>query len=377
MSRYLDGRNTSFWIGVQPTDIDTVQYNELPRVSGDFEKQRTYTDDETITAKRESKDTVLTGTSVSGDFTVNLRLADNYKKLRQGALQAYDSTPVAITAAMTYTDATKTLAGADFQALKSGDYFGVVLDTGETKVVVATADGTATDILIAGLDADATITDVKADKLTSDDNSIPFMLQKRSIGTDGDGGPDKTYYRTFTGVEVFQYTLTLASESILSEAYTLTGMSLQDGSDLPTQGSDVTYDAEQVLGSVKGVSAIWFDGSKRGCFAQSFDFSIDNQGSEAKAIGTEGACFLSYGDPMITGNVSVYTLKSQPYEYHELTDSQRVFPFAVELKDAASGKILVVSGNCKATTVEGAPETGAQITNMGLKFIGNVSFTYI
>lgn len=377
MSRYLDGRNTSFWIGVQPTDIETVQYNELPRVSGDFEKQRTYTDDETITAKRESKDTVLTGTSVSGDFTVNLRLADNYKKLRQGALQAYDSTPVAITAAMTYTDATKTLAGADFQALKSGDFFGVVLDTGETKVVVATADGTGTDILIAGLDADATITDVKADKLTSDDNSIPFMLQKRSIGTDGDGGPDKTYYRTFTGVEVFQYTLTLASESILSEGYTLTGMSLQEGSDLPTQGSDITYDAQQVLGSVKGVSAIWFDGSKRGCFAQSFDFSIDNQGSEAKAIGTEGACFLSYGDPMITGNISVYALKSDPYEYSAISDSQEIIPFAIELKDVSTGNILVVSGSAKITTVDGSPESGPQIFNLGLKFVGNVAFTYI
>lgn len=377
MSRYLDGRNTSFWLGVQPTDITTVQYAELPRVSGDFEKNRTYTDDETITAKRESKDSVLTSTSVSGDFTVNLRLADNYMKLRQGALQAYDSTPVAITAAMTYTHSTTTLSGADFSALLSGDYFGVVLDTGETKIVRASADGTGTDILIAGLDADATITDVKADKYTSDDNAIHFMLQKRTIGTDGVGGPAKTYYRTFTGVEVLQYTLTLASESILQEAYTLTGLTLQKGSDLPTQGADITYDAERVLGSVKGVSAIWFDGSKRGCFAQSFDFSIDNQGSEAKAIGTEGACFLSYGDPMITGNVSVYTLKSDPYEYHTLTDSQRIFPFAVELKDAASGKILVVSGNCKATTVEGAPETGPQITNMGLKFIGNVSFTYI
>lgn len=377
MSKYLDGRNTSFWIGEQPTDIETVQYNELPRVSGDFEKQRTYTDDETITAKRESKDTVLTGTSVSGDFTVNLRLADNYKKLRQGALQAYDSTPVNITTSMTYTSSTKTLSGADFQALKSGDYFGVVLDTGETKVVVATDDGTATDILIAGLDSDATITDAKADKLTSDDNSIPFMLQKRTIGTNGDGGPDKTYFRTFTGVEVFQYTLTLASESILSEAYTLTGMTLQDGFDQPMQGGDITYDAGQVLGSVKGVSAVWFNGAKRGCFAQSFDFSIDNQGSEAKALGTEGACFLSYGDPMITGNISVYTLKSNPYEFHTLTDNQTIFPFAVELKDVSSGKILVVSGNCKATTVEGAPETGPQVTNMGLKFIGNVSFTYI
>ena len=377
MSKYLDGRNTSFWIGEQPTDITQVQYNELPRVSGDFEKNRTYTDDETITAKRESKDTVLTSTSVSGDFTVNLRLADNYKKLRQGALQAYDATPVAITAAMTYTHSTTTLAGADFSAISSGDYFGVVLDTGETKVVRATADGGATDILIAGLDADATITDVKAEKYTTDDNAIPFMMQKRTIGTDGDGGPDKTYYRTFTGVEVFQYTLTLASESILSEAYTLTGMTLQDGFDLPTQGSDVTYDTGQVLGSVKGVSAVWFNGAKRGCFAQSFDFSIDNQGSEAKSLGKEGACFLSYGDPMITGNISVYTLKSQPYEFHELTDNQTLFPFAVELKDVSSGKVLVVSGNCKATTVEGAPETGAQVTNMGLKFIGNVSFTYV
>lgn len=377
MSRYLDGRNTSFWIGVQPTDITTVQYNELPRVSGDFEKQRTYTDDETITAKRESKDTVLTGTSVSGDFTVNLRLADNYKKLRQGALQAYDSTPVAITAAMTYTHSTTTLAGADFSAISSGDYFGVVLDTGETKVVVATADGTGTDILIAGLDADATITDVKADKYTSDDNAIPFMLQKRTKGTDGVGGQDKTYYRTFTGVEVLQYTLTLASESILQEAYTLTGLTLQEGSDLPTQGSDVTYDAQQVLGSVKGVSGIWFNGSKRNCFAQSFDLSIDNQGTESKALGQEGACFISYGDPMITGNVSVYMLKSQPYEFHDLTDSQVVFPFAVELKDTASGDILVVSGDCKATTIDSPPETGAQVTNMALKFVGNVSFTYV
>lgn len=186
MSKFMDGRNFSFWVAKQPTDITTVQYHELPRVSGDFEKTRTYADDETMTKKRESKDSVLTGSSVAGDFTANIRLSENYKELRQGAFQAFDAAPVAITAALTYTHSTTTLAGADFSAISAGDYFGVVLTDGEVKVVLATSDGTGTDILIAGLTSDATATEARAEKYVTADNAIQFMMQKRAEGTEGD-----------------------------------------------------------------------------------------------------------------------------------------------------------------------------------------------
>ena len=107
-SKYLNGRDISFWIGVQPTDTTQVEYNELPRASGNFQLNRTYTDDDTMIRARTSKDSVITGTSVSGDISANIRLSDHYKLLRKGALQSYDAALVAITAALTYTHATTT-----------------------------------------------------------------------------------------------------------------------------------------------------------------------------------------------------------------------------------------------------------------------------
>lgn len=376
MSKFLDGRRVSFWVGVQPEDVTQVQYNELPRASGDFEKTRSFTDDETLTSVRESKDSVLTSSSVSGDLTSNLRLSEHYKKLRQGGLQSYDSVIFSVTAALTYTHATTTLAGADFTAISEGQYFGLTMSDSSIAVVRATADGTATDILIAGLTADATATAANAETLKSADNQIQFMIQKRAEGDDG-AGNSQLFYRTFQGVEVLQYALSLASESILTETFTMTGLKLQEGETLPAQGADIAYDETQVLGSVKGVESIWFNGEKRGCFAQAFDFSIDNQGEETKSLGQEGACAISYGNPMITGSASLYTLKTEPFEFHKLTDAQTEFPFAFVLKDPSQESRMVVSGSCKATTVDGAPESGPLVTTMGLKFLGNIELTYI
>lgn len=377
MSRYLNGRDVSFWIGKQPTDITQVEYNELPRSSGNFQLNRTYTDDDTMIRERSSKDSVVTGTAVSGDISANVRLSNHYKELRQGALQAYDSTPVAITGSLTYTHATTLMEGADFTAIKAGDYAGFVLDSGDTLVVLASADGTGTELLVAGLTEDATGTALNAEKFTSSDNEINFMLQRRAEGTNQAGDAPQTYYRTFTGVEVFSYTQSLASESILTETYTMTGLTLEEGTDQPTQQPDVDIPLTEVLGSVKGVESIWFNGAKRKCFAQSLEFSLDNQGSESKALGQEGACFLAYGDPVITGSASLYSLKSNPYEFDQLADAQSRFPFAYVLYDVSEDKRMVVSGTCKATTVESPPESGALITSLGLKFIGQVSLTYI
>lgn len=377
MSRYLNGRDVSFWIGEQPTDLTQVAYNELPRSSGNFQLTRSYTDDDTMIRERSSKDSVITGTSVSGDLSSNIRLSDHYKKLRQGALQAYDATPVNITGSLTYTHIGTKLEGADFTAIKSGDYAGFVLTSGDVAVVLASADGTATELLVAGLTQDETGTALKAEKQTTADNEINFMLQRRAEGTNLAGDTPQTYYRTFEGVEVFSYTQSLASESILTETYTMTGLTLQEGTSLPTQQPDVDYPLTEVLGSVKGVESIWFNGAKRKCFAQSLEFSIDNQGTEDKAIGQEGACALGYGDPIITGSASLYTLKSNPYEFDSLADSQALFPFAYVLYDVTEDKRMVVSGMCKATTVDSPPEQGALITSMGLKFVGSVSLTYI
>jgi hypothetical protein len=376
MSRYLNGRDVSFWIGEQPTDITQVAYNELPRSSGNFQLNRTYTDDDTMIRERSSKDSVITGTSVSGDLSANIRLSDHYKKLRQGALQAYTPVPVAITGSLVYTHATTTMSGADYTAIKAGDYAGFVLDSGDTVTVFASADGTATELLVAGLTQDETGTALNAEKYTTADNEINFMLQRRAEGTNQAGDTPQTYYRTFEGVEVFSYTQSLASESILAETYTMTGLTLQEGTDLPTQQPDVDYELSEVLGSVKGVESIWFNGAKRKCFAQSLEFSIDNQGSESKAIGQEGACALAYGDPIITGSASLYSLKSNPYEMDMLADSQVLFPFGYVLYDVTEDKRMVVSGMCKATTVDSPPDGGALITSLGLKFVGSVSLTY-
>jgi hypothetical protein len=376
MSRYLNGRDVSFWIGEQPTDITQVAYNELPRSSGNFQLNRTYTDDDTMIRERSSKDSVITGTSVSGDLSANIRLSDHYKKLRQGALQAYTPVPVAITGSLVYTHATTTMSGSDYTAIKAGDYAGFVLDSGDTVTVFASADGTATELLVAGLTQDETGTELNAEKYTTADNEINFMLQRRAEGTNQAGDTPQTYYRTFEGVEVFSYTQSLASESILTETYTMTGLTLQEGTDLPTQQPDVDYELSEALGSVKGVESIWFNGSKRKCFAQSLEFSIDNQGAENKAIGQEGACALAYGDPIITGSASLYNLKSDPYEFDMLADSQVLFDFAYVLYDVTEDKRMVVSGKCKATTVGSPPESGALITSLGLKFVGQVSLTY-
>lgn len=376
MSRYLNGRDVSFWIGEQPTDLTQVAYNELPRSSGNFQLNRTYTDDDTMIRARTSKDSVITGTSVSGDLSANIRLSDHYKLLRKGALQAYTPVPVAISGSLTYTHSTTTLSGADFSAVKSGDYLGFTLDNGDIVTVFATADGSATELLVAGLTQDETGTDLKAEKFTTADNEIKFMLQRRAQGTNSAGDAPQTYYRTFDGVEVFSYTQSLASESILTETYTMTGLTLQEGTDQPTQQPDVDYELSEVLGSVKGVESIWFNGAKRNCFAQSLEFSIDNQGSENKALGQEGACALAYGDPIITGSASLYNLKSDPYEFDMLADSQVLFPFAYVLYDVTEDKRMVVSGMCKATTVESPPENSALITTLGLKFVGSVSLTY-
>jgi hypothetical protein len=242
--------------------------------------------------------------------------------------------------------------------------------------VFASADGTATELLVAGLTQDETGTALNAEKYTTADNEINFMLQRRAEGTNQAGDAAQTYYRTFEGVEVFSYTQSLASESILTETYTMTGLTLQEGTDLPTQEPDVNYPLSEVLGSVKGVESIWFNGAKRKCFAQSLEFSIDNQGAENKAIGQEGACALAYGDPIITGSASLYNLKSDPYEFDQLADSQVLFPFAYVLYDVTEDKRMVVSGMCKATTVDSPPESGALITSLGLKFVGQVSLTY-
>lgn len=376
MSRYLNGRDVSFWIGEQPTDITQVAYNELPRSSGNFQLNRTYTDDDTMIRERSSKDSVVTGTSVSGDLSANIRLSEHYKQIRKGALQSYDPIVTAISGALTYTHSTTTLSGADYTVIKAGDYAGFVLDSGDTVTVFASADGTATELLVAGLTQDETGTALNAEKYTTADNEINFMLQRRAEGTNQAGDTAQTYYRTFEGVEVFSYTQSLASESILTEAYTMTGLTLQEGTDLPTQEPDVDYPLSEVLGSVKGVESIWFNGAKRKCFAQSLEFSIDNQGSENKAIGQEGACALAYGDPIITGSASLYNLKSDPYEFDQLADSQVLFPFAYVLYDATEDKRMVVSGTCKATTVDSPPESGALITSLGLKFVGSVSLTY-
>ncbi len=376
MSKYLNGRDVSFWIGEQPTDLEQVAYNELPRSSGNFQLNRTYTDDDTMIRARTSKDSVITGTSVSGDISANIRLSDHYKLLRKGALQSYNADSVAITAALTYTHASTLLEGADFSGVSEGDYLGLTLSNGDVATVLATADGTATDLLISGLTEDKTATALNAEKYTTADNEIKFMLQRRAQGTNSAGDTPQTYYRTFDGVEVFSYTQSLASESILTETYTMTGLTLQEGTDLPTQQSDVDYELSEVLGSVKGVESIWFNGAKRNCFAQSLEFSIDNTGSENKALGQEGACALSYGDPIITGSASLYSLKSNPYEFDMLADSQALFPFAYVLYDVTEDKRMVVSGMCKATTVDSPPENSALITSLGLKFVGSVSLTY-
>lgn len=375
-SKYLNGRDISFWIGVQPTDTTQVEYNELPRSSGNFQLNRTYTDDDTMVRERSSKDSVITGTSVSGDITANMRLSEHYKQIRKGALQSYDPTVIAISGALTYTHSTTTLSGDDFSAVVSGSYLGLTLDNGDVVTVLATADGTATDLLIAGLTEDKTATALNGETYTSSDNEVGFMLQRRAEGTNLAGDTPQTYYRTFEGVEVFSYTQSLASESILQETYTLTGLTKQEGTDQPTQQPDVNYPLSEVLGSVKGVESIWFNGSKRKCFAQSLDFSIDNQGGENKGLGQEGACFLSYGDPIITGSMTLFNLKSNPYELDDLADAQSLFPVAYVLYDVTEDKRMVVSGTCKATTVDTPSDAGALITTLGLKFVGKVSLTY-
>ncbi len=379
MGKFLQGNDVSFWVAKQPDDVTTTTYNELPRASGNVSINRTYTDDTTISSERMSRDSALTDVSVSGDITANVRLSEHYKVLRQGALQSCEPEILNITAALTYTHLTGVVAGGDFSTVKEGYYFGLLKADGSKVAVVAAADGTATDVQISGLDKDDAFTGAYAERYTSSDNQLPMMIQKRAKGID-DLGAEKVYYQTYKGAEVFSYTQSISQGSILTESFSLTGIAsgeVDTTYSKPTQGDDVAMKMTDTLAAVKGVESVWFNGAKRGCFAQSLELSIDNQGTESKAIGQMGACSLGYGDPIITASASVYSLKSDPFEYDKLSDSQVKFPFAYVLSDVAENKKLAISGVWKSTATDSPPEQGDMVNSLSLKLIGQIAFTYI
>lgn len=232
MSKFLNSRATSFWLAA---DGDAPTFHELPRLEGNFARTYSTTTDETMINKREAKSSIKTGSDIAGDFSCNLRMSKHYDMLRQGALQAVAATEINVTADLTYAPATKILSGGDFTAVKSGMYFKLVHDGGEI-ITFALTDGTSTELTCDNIPTGVTsFTALKTSMMTTSDKQLPFFIQKRVAGKDSSGA-DKIYYRSFKGCEVFTWGVSMASEAIITESYSVAGLELLDLSDAEITG---------------------------------------------------------------------------------------------------------------------------------------------
>ncbi|MGB0942972.1 MAG: phage tail tube protein [Marinomonas sp.] len=371
-SKFLDSRANNFFIAA---DGQNPVFHELPRLEGNFSKTYTTTTDETIVAERGSKPDVITGSSVGGDFSCNLRLSNHYEILRQGAMQSPALQSVTITSPLTYDDGTSLLSGADFQQIKSGMYFKLTHAAG-TVVTFALSDGTATELECENIPTGVTaFTELHTTWLETGDTKVPFYVQKRVNGYQMDNTTPQVYYRSFSGVEVFTWTVSMSTGAILTESYNLRGLSLIGNVEVPgqTDADKANYPLTDALGAVKGVHHIDFNGIRHEtCFAQNFEFSVDNQGEENTALGTEGACALTYKDPVITGTLNTYAIRYNPFAEEELMDEQTTVQVGVTLYDQTQEKYMAIVGNAKLNSLESDLSGNSTIKNVGLKYSGKV-----
>lgn len=371
-SKFLDSRANSFYIAA---DGDNPVFHNLPRTEGNFAKTYTTTTDETMVEERGSKPDVITASSVGGDFTCNLHLSKHYDLLRQSAMQSVAPVTVTITDALTYTPATKILSGADFSGIKAGDYFALTHTAGKL-IAFATADGSATELAIEGIDGTITaFTVLGLSYLETGSTKTPYYMQKRVNGYDTDGATPKVFYRSFSGVQVFTWAISMPNGGILTETYNMRGLSLLGNDEITgqTEADSALYQLTDALGSVKGVAAIDFNGERfTSCYAQNFEFSVDNQGEETTALGTEGACVLTYKDPVITGTLNTFALATNPFAEETLIDNQTSIPIGVTLYDQTQKSYMVIAGTAKFNSLETDLSGNTTIKNVGLKYIGKV-----
>ena len=374
MSKFLNSRATSYWIA---RDADTPAFHELPRTEGNFARTYSTTTDETVVRQREAKANVKTGSDIAGDFSCNLRLSKHYELLRQGAMQSPASVVIELTDALTFAPATRILSGADFSQIKAGYYFKLTHADGSV-VAWAETDGTATELLIGTITMPEKVTaftSLKTSVMVTSDKQLPFFIQKRVAGVESNA--DKTYYRSFKGCEVFTWGVSMATEAIITESYNISGLELLGLEDNEITGqTDVdakTYPLSDALGSVKGVQHIDFNNARYDqCFAQSFEFSLDNQGEATKALSTAGACALTYKDPVITGSASIFVLNSDPFKEEKLFDADATMPIAFTLFDQGQNKNMTISGRAKFTSLDTDTSGNSAIKNIGLGYEGLV-----
>lgn len=370
-SKFLDSRANNFFIAA---DGSNPVFHELPRLEGNFSKTYTTTTDETIVAERGSKPDVITGSSVGGDFSCNLRLSNHYDILRQSAMQSPALQSVNIDASLTY-DGSSLLTRADFQQIKAGMYFKLTHSGGDI-VTFALSDGTSTQLECKNIPSGVTsFTKLHTSWLETGSTKVPFYVQKRVNGYETNNSTPKIYYRSFSGVEVFTWTVTMSTGAIITESYNLRGLSLLGNEQVSgqTDADKKNYQLTDALGAVKGVHHIDFNGERHEtCFAQNFEFSVDNQGEESVALGTEGACALTYKDPVITGTLNTYATRYNPFSEEELMDNQTTFQVGVTLYDQTQGKYMAIVGNAKLNSLETDLSGNSTIKNVGLKYNGKV-----
>lgn len=381
MARQLSAQNVSFWIAKQTADLTSMEFAEVKRAGGDYDETLTSTDSALISSDRLSADSVITDSSVSGELSTEVLLAESVDMLRIGALQSATSTPFELLGAtLNVTQSTNLVDGGDFTGVNANDFVRIDnTDDSTTLILKAASAGTGTNLAIVpgyittDNEFSAKTCNAKTNRYTSGKTQQKFVIQKRIDGRNPADTADQVYYTNNDGAEVFLWSFSAATGAILTESFSITGLSQAVNSTTYPSQSDKSVDEGSVLGSVQGIEAIFIDDVYVPCFVTQFDFSLDNVGTENKAIGQRGACSLSYNNPTITGALNTYIFADAPFATKQKFVDQSKFKLSVVMK-SPEGRYMILTGEeVKYTALTESPETGALVSNGSLKFVGRVS----
>lgn len=379
MASTINGNTLTFHL-VEQTAPDsgvpaTPVFENIRRVSGDLDRNPSFTASAEVDPTRQAPENVLTQFAIEGSFDGEFPLADTtFHKIIESALQSDFSADLAINAStISFDNGTSEIRDSanGFTNIVAGQFIGVFNTGSQTEEVFYVTSKTDNGTIVVNpapvTEAAGATVDIVGQNIRNNKTQKAFTVQKRIPANDA-----STEYRTLQGCQVGTLSVDLSASSLLTTTFSLVGLDQLDQTTAVAGQTDSTPPTARVIGSVSGVPSLFVDGvkidPKDRCLTNA-TIEIDNSAEGVYCVGDAGAAGISFGSIAVTGTYNSYvdgTDITSIRREKSLADNETLFGIGIVLKDQ-NGNYLVFERPYTQYTAFAQPNTanGDLLENQG------------